>query len=124
MSNSIVNTLNLVLIGIVVILGVALMITLIQNQSLSNELQLDDNTLRTAELIETFKEKYSDRKITEHLDSKGIPYRYVAYTTSNTVELLFGKDRVVLKGWNDDGALCIVSNPVPRDILNNCPLKW
>lgn len=124
MLNYIVNTLNLVLIGIVVVLGVALMITLIQNQSLSNELQLDD-TLRTAELIDTFKGKYSDREISEFYDSKGIPYKYSAKNGDTYVDLILEKDRIVLKAWSGDGdTLCVVSNPLPRDILDNCPLKW
>lgn len=76
------------------------------------------------ELIKTFKEKYSDREITEFPDSKGIPYKYVAHAQNSDVELLLEKDRVVLKAWKDGDTLCIVSNPLPRDILDNCPLKW
>ena len=76
------------------------------------------------ELIETFKEKYSDREITKFPDSKGIPYKYIVHTEYGDVELLLEKDRVVLKAWKDDGGLCIVSNPTTRDILDNCPLKW
>ncbi len=76
------------------------------------------------ELIETFKEKYSDREITEFPNSKGIPYKYVAHTDTSDVELLLEKDRIVLKAWKEGNVLCIVSNPIPRDILDNCPLKW
>ena len=80
--------------------------------------------LQIEELIKTFKEKYSDREITKFPDSTGIPYKYVAHTDSSDIELLLEKDRVVLKAWNNGDALCIVSNPIPRDILDNCPLKW
>lgn len=87
-------------------------------QSLQNEkLQVD-------ELIQTFKEKYSQHEITEDLDSKGVPYRYTAKTSSSEIELLLEKYRVVLKAWKGNDALCIVSNPVPRDITDNCTLKW
>ena len=111
------------LIGIIVVLGIALVVVLGNNQTMAKELELQ-NKLQVAELIETFKTKYSDHKITEYPNSKGIPYKYVAHTEYNTVELLLEKDRVVLKAWKENGALCIVSNPVPRDILDNCPLKW
>ena len=114
---------NFLLIGIIAVLGIALVAVLDNNQTMTNESQLQ-NKLQVIELIETFKEKYSDREITEFPDSKGIPYKYVAYTENNTVELLLEKDRVVLKAWKDNDALCIVSNPIPRDILDNCPLKW
>ena len=117
------NILSLVLIGIIAVLGASLVIVLDDNQNLSKELQ-SSNDARLTELIETFKEKYSDYEITEYPDSKGVPYKYVARTSNNLVELLLEKDRVVLKAWNDGDALCIVSNPIPRDILNNCPLKW
>ncbi len=77
------------------------------------------------ELIKTFKEKYSDNEITEYPDSKGIPYKYSAKVGNNYVDLILEKNRIVLKSWVNDGdTLCIVSNPVPRDILDNCPLKW
>ncbi len=109
--------------GVIAVIGITLTIVLAQNQSLYNELQLD-STMKTVELIETFKEKYSDREITEFPDSKGVPYKYVAHAKNSDVELLLEKDRVVLKAWKDGDTLCIVSNPLPRDILNNCPLKW
>ena len=118
------NILSLVLIGIIVVLGTALAVVLDNNQTLSEELQ-SRNNVQLTELIETFQEKYSEHKITEYPDSKGIPYKYVANTSSNVVELILERDRVILKAWKEDGdALCIVSNPIPRDILNNCPLKW
>ncbi len=118
------NSLNVMLVGVVIILGISLTIVLVQNQSLSNELQLD-NTMKTAELIETFKNKYSDREIIEFPDSQGIPYKYSAKNGDNYVDLILEKDRIVLKAWSGDGeTLCIVSNPIPRDILDNCPVKW
>lgn len=118
-----VNAFNFMLVGIVVILGIALVVVLEDNQALAKELELQ-NKLQAAELIETFKTKYSDHKITEYPNSKGIPYKYVADTEHDTVELLLEKDRVVLKAWKENKALCIVSNPIPRDILDSCPLKW
>lgn len=119
------NTMNLILIGVIIILVSALTLVIVDyNQTkLSYEFLLNEK-LQVKELIETFKEKYSDREITEFPDSNGVPYKYVAHTKNIDVELLLEKDRVVLKAWNDDSALCIVSNPIPRDILDNCPLKW
>ena len=118
------NSLNAVLVGIVAVLGVSLAIVLVQNQSLSKELQ-SEGILKISELVETFKEKYSDREITEFPDSRGVPYKYSAKNGDNYVDLILEKDRVVLKAWSDDGnTLCIVSNPLPRDIRDNCPLKW
>ncbi len=117
--------LSLVLIGIIAILCIVLVMVLDYNQTLSEKLQ-SSNDAKLVKLIETFQEKYSDHEITEYPDSKGIPYKYVVRTSNNLVELLLEKDRVVLKAWTGDmgDALCIVSNPIPRDILNNCPLKW
>ena len=117
------NVLNFVLIGIIVVLSFTLVVVLVDNQTKTKELE-SHNRLQLAEIIETFKTKYSDHKITEYPDSKGIPYKYVAHTQNNTIELLLEKDRVVLKAWKENDALCIVSNPVPRDIVDNCPLKW
>ena len=117
------NVLNFMLIGIIVVLGIAIVVVLVDNQNMAKELESQDK-LQVAELIETFKEKYSDHEITEYPNSKGIPYKYVAHTQNDTVELLLERDRVVLKAWKENDALCIVSNPVPRDILDNCPLKW
>ena len=112
-----------VLIGIIVILGATLAIVLAQNQTMSEELHLD-RKLQTAELIDTFKDKYSNYEITEYPDSNGITYKYVASGQNREIELLLEKDRIVLKAWNEDGLWCIGSNPIPRDLLNNCPLKW
>ena len=117
------NLLNFALIGIISILVVTLVVVLDNNQTMSKELQ-SHNEQQVAELIETFKEKYSDHKITEYPNSKGIPYKYIAHAESRTVELLFAKDRVVLKSWIENEPSCIVSNPIPLDILNACPLKW
>ena len=50
------NILNLVLIGMVIVLGIVLAVVLVHNQYLSDELQLD-STIQAAELIDTFKEK-------------------------------------------------------------------
>ena len=112
-----------VLIGIIAVLGATLAIVLAQNQTMSEELHLD-RKLQTAELIDTFKDKYSNYEITEYPDSKGVPYKYVASGQNRETELLLGKDRIVLKAWNEDGLWCIVSDPIPRDLLNNCPPKW
>ena len=117
------NVLNFILIGIICALGIVLVIVIENNQTMSKEIHLQ-HELQTAELIETFKEKYSEHKITEYPDSKGVPYKYVADTEYNTVELILERDRVILKAWKQNDALCIVSNPIPRDILDNCPLKW
>lgn len=81
-------------------------------------------TTQIEELIDTFKEKYSDYEIMEFPDSKGVPYKYSVKTNYGEVELILEKDRVVLKAWSNDEPVCIVSNPIPRDILNNCPSKW
>lgn len=117
------NILNIVLIGMVIVLGIALAVVLVHNQYLSDELQLD-STIQAAELIDTFKEKYSDYEIIEYPDSKGIPYKYLVRTSNGDVELIFEKDRILLRAWSYDEPTCIVSNPIPRDILNNCPSKW
>jgi len=118
------NRINFVLIGIVIILGSALVIVSLEYiKTQSSYESLLHEKLQKEELIQTFKEKYSQYKITEYPDSKGIPYKYHA-DSGYGVELLFGKDRIVLKAWNNDGVQCIVSNPFPRDILDNCPLKW
>ena len=117
------NVLNFILIGIIVVLCIATVVVLEDNQNMAKELESQDK-LQVTELIEAFKEKYSDHEITEYPNSKGIPYKYVAHTQNDTVELLLERDRVVLKAWKENDALCIVSNPVPRDILDNCPLKW
>jgi len=116
---------NLILIGIIIVLGSALaVVSLEYNKAQSSYESLLDEKLQKEELIQTFKEKYSQYEISEFPDSKGIPYKYVVHTENNEIELLLEKDRVVLKAWKDENALCIVSNPIPRDILDNCPLKW
>ena len=90
-----------------------------------SEPEIISNDSDIEELIKTFKEKYSDREITEFPNSKGIPYKYSAKQGDNYVDLILEKDRIVLKAWSGDGdTLCIVSNPISRDILDNCPLKW
>ncbi len=44
---------------------------------------------------------------------------------SNDVELILGKDRVILRSLDNDGDLtCIVLNLFPVDVLNYCSLKW
>ena len=75
----------------------------------------------TQKVIEAFKEKYSEDGITEFPDSKGVPYKYSSKTGA---DLILEKDRVVLKVWKNDEPLCIVSNPLPRDVWENCPPKW
>ena len=118
------NKNNLVLIGIIIILGSALaIISLEYTKTQSSYESLLDEKLQKEKLIQTFKEKYSQYEITEYPDSKGVPYKYHA-DSGDGVELLFEKDRIVLKAWSDDGVQCIVSNPMPRDILDNCPIKW
>ena len=75
----------------------------------------------TEKIIDAFKERYSGNGITEFPDSNGIPYKYSSQTGA---DLILEKDRVVLKVWKDDELLCIVSNPLPRDLWDNCPPKW
>jgi len=90
------------------------------------EPEIISNNSNIEELIDTFKEKYSDYEIKEFPDSKGMPYKYSVKTGNADVELILEKDRVVLKAFDlpEGEPMCIVSNPIPRDILNNCPLKW
>jgi len=120
------NTLNLILIGIIIILGSALTIVIVDyNQTKLSYESLLNEKLQIEELINTFKEKYSEYEIMEFPDSKGVPYKYLVKSSYADVELILEKDRVVLRAWTDDGGpICLVSNPYPRDILNNCPLKW
>jgi len=118
------NKINFVLIGIVIILGSALaVVSLEYTKTQSSYESMLHEKFQKEKLIHTFKEKYSQYEITEYPDSKGVPYKYHA-DSGDGVELLFEKDRIVLKAWSDDGVQCIVSNPMPRDILDNCPLKW
>ncbi len=118
-------TLNIMLIGIIVVLGITLGVVWLEYNEIraSEELPLHDKP-EIEELVDTFKEKYSNYKITEFPDSKGIPYKYSAHVSNGEVDLIFEKDRILLRAWINDEPLCIVSNPFPRDILNNCPLKW
>ena len=120
------SPLNLVLIGIIAALGIALALVVMEYwQTAPSSESVKGEKLNVEDLIETFKEKYSDREIVEIPDSKGVPYKYIARADgTNDVELLLERDRVVLKAWRDDDVRCIVSDPMPRDILNNCPLKW
>ena len=62
----------------------------------------------------------------EFPDSKGVPYKYSVKTSYADVELIIEKDRVLLRAFDlhEGEPMCIVSNPIPRDILNNCPIKW
>ena len=77
--------------------------------------------LQIGQLVEVLKEKYSDEEITKYLGSKGITYKY---STETGVDLILEKDRVILRAWTDYVPLCIISNPLPRDIFDNCPFKW
>ena len=116
--------LNIILISLVVILGVSLILVLDNTKTLSDDgLSLDD-ALRTKKLIQTFKEKYHGYEITEFPDSKGVPYKYSATLRNGQVDLIFEKDRIFLKVWLSDRPSCMVSDPLPRDILDNCPMKW
>ena len=78
------------------------------------------------ELIETFKEKYSDYEIIEYPDSKGITWKYSVNTVSSDVELIFGSERTILRsyGTTDGDLICTVINPFPKDIMDSCPPKW
>ena len=119
------NALIAILIGTIVVLGSVLTVVVSDyNQLVSSYEPSLHEKLQVEDLVDTFKEKYSDRDITEFPDSKGVPYKYVAHRDNSDVELIIEKDRVVLKAWNDGDVRCIVSNPLPRDILDNCPLKW
>lgn len=122
------NTLNFVLIGIIAVLGITLVVVGLyyEQTRLSYESLLNEN-IQTDELIETFKEKYSEHGLGEDLDSKGIPYRYTATTNYNShVELLIEKDRIILReiGTPNGNTICIISNPIPRDVLKTCPSLW
>ncbi|MDH3737407.1 MAG: hypothetical protein OEQ94_10375 [Nitrosopumilus sp.] len=116
---------NLILVGIIIILGSALTIVIVDdNQTKLSYESLLNEKLQVEELINTFKEKYSEYEIMEFPDSKGVPYKYLVKASYTDVELILEKD-IVLRAWtNDGGPICLVSNPYPRDILNNCPLKW
>ena len=122
------SPLNLVLIGIVIVLGSSLAMVVFQyNETQSSYESLLHEKLQVDELIKTFKEKYSEHRLREDPDSKGIPYRYTAITNYDSqVELLLEKDRVILReiGTPDGNTICIVVNPFPRDILGTCPSKW
>lgn len=118
---------NLILIAIIVVLGTTLGIVILDyDQTISSyESQLHDK-LQVEDLIETFKEKYSNYDIMKFPDSKGVPYKYSVKTNYADVELIIEKDRVLLRAFDlpEGEPMCIVSNPIPSDILNNCPIKW
>ena len=73
-----------------------------------------------------FKEKYSDYGITEYPDSKGIPWKYSSETSNRNVELILGKERVILRSFDtsNDDLVCTIVNPFPKDIEDYCPPKW
>ena len=78
------------------------------------------------ELVEAFKEKYSEFGIIEYNDSNGIPYKYSAKTSNRDVELILGLDRNVLRSFekDTDDSICTIINPFPRDVFDYCPPKW
>ena len=116
--------LNIILMSLVVILGVSLILVLDDIGVQSDEgLPLDEN-IRTEKLIQTFKEKYHGYEIIEFPDSKGVPYKYSATLRNGQADLIIEKDRVFLKVWINERPSCMVSDPLPRDILDNCPMKW
>ena len=80
----------------------------------------------SSELIDTFKEKYSNYEIMEYTDSQEIPWKYSVSTGSSDVELIFGDERTILRSYGtpDGDLICTVINPFPKDILDSCPPKW
>ena len=116
--------LNIILMSLVVILGVSLVLVLENTKIPSDDkLHLHDNP-QTQKLIETFMKKYHGYEITEFPDSKGVPYKYSATLRSGQADLIFEKDRIFLKVWINEQPSCMVTDPLPRDILDNCPMKW
>lgn len=122
------KSMNLVLIGIVIVLGFVLtLMTIEYNKIQTSYDSLLHEKLQVDDLIEAFTEKYSNHGLKTDPDSTGIPYRYTATTNYNShVELLLAKDRVILReiGTVDGDTICIVVNPFPRDIWDTCPSKW
>ena len=116
--------LNIILMSLVVILGVSLVLVLDNSKVQFDEGLLIDENLQTEKLIQTFKEKYQGYEITEFPDSKGVPYKYSATLRNGQADLIFEKDRIFLKVWINEQPSCMVSDPLPRDILDNCPMKW
>ena len=84
------------------------------------------NSSEIQEVITTFSEKYSEYGITEFPDSNGVPWKYTAETGNRDVELILGKDRVILRAYDKENgdATCTIVNPFPKDVLDNCPPKW
>jgi len=78
------------------------------------------------ELIDAFKEKYSEYEIIEYPDSEGIPWKYYVDTDGYEIELIFGEERTILRSYDadDDDLICIVVNPFSKDIWSSCPPKW
>ena len=74
----------------------------------------------TEKVIEAFKERHSEDGITEFPDSQGVPYKYSSKTGA---DLILEKDRVVLKVWKNDEPLCIVTNPIIRDVWEKLSSK-
>ena len=122
------TNMNLVLIGIMIVLGSALFVMTLEYDKIQTSYKsLLNENLQVDGLIEAFTEKYSNHGLKTDPDSKGIPYRYTATTNYNShVELLLEKDRVILReiGTVDGDTICIVVNPFPRDVWDTCPSKW
>ncbi len=78
------------------------------------------------ELIDTFKEKYSEYEITEYPDSDEIPWKYYVDTGGYEIELIFGEERTILRSYDtdDDDLICTIINPFSKDIWDSCPPKW
>ena len=81
-------------------------------------------SMESKELVKTFTEKYSQYEITEFPDSNQNIWKYSVDTGDKQVELIFGKERTVLRAFDDSQGICTVINPFPQDIIDNCPPKW
>ena len=77
-------------------------------------------------MVDAFKEKYSDYEITEYPNSKGVPWKYTANIGNKDVEIIFGENRTILRSYEtpDKNLVCTIVNPFPKDVFDYCPPKW
>ena len=81
-------------------------------------------SIENKELANTFAEKYSQYEIIEFPDSNENIWKYSVDTGDKQVELIFVKERIVLRAFDESEGICTIINPFPQDILDNCPPKW
>ena len=81
-------------------------------------------SIENKEIANTFAEKYSQYEIIEFPDSNENIWKYSVDTGDKQVELIFGKERIVLRAFDESEGICTIINPFPQDILDNCPPKW